>query len=167
MIAGVRGRIARVEASAVVVDLHGFRVRVQTSSRVLAGLGEVGAEVDLLTGRYSIANAGHPSPASYTSGRGRWRVMDSGRGPLLGVVPGVEFPRQEGRLERGDALLIYSDGVIEARDRDLTDGIDRMLGVATMSVLQGGDVPRDVCEAARSGEDDDRGRRTTERERLN
>jgi Holliday junction DNA helicase RuvA len=49
MIAGVRGRIARLEASAVVVDLYGFRVRVQTSSRVLAGLGEVGAEVDLLT----------------------------------------------------------------------------------------------------------------------
>ena len=91
-----------------------------------------------------------------TSGRARWTLLDGGRGPLLGIVPDVEFPRLEGRLERGDALLVYSDGVVEARDRDLTDGIDRMLGVAAMSVLKNGDVAREVCEAARSGEDDDR-----------
>ena len=113
-------------------------------------------DLDLRTGEYSIANAGHPSPARYTSGRARWTVLDGGRGPLLGVVPGASFPRQSGRLDRGDALLFYSDGVIESRGRDLTDGIDRMLGVAAVSVLGEGDVARDVCESARSGEDDDR-----------
>jgi hypothetical protein len=113
-------------------------------------------DLDLRTGDYSIANAGHPSPARYTSGRARWTVLDGARGPLLGVVPGASFPRQSGRLDRGDALLFYSDGVIESRGRDLTDGIDRMLGVAAMSVLGDGDVARDVCESARSGEDDDR-----------
>ena len=113
-------------------------------------------DLDLRTGEYSIANAGHPSPACYTSGRARWTVLDGARGPLLGVVSGVSFPRQTGRLDRGDALLFYSDGVIESRGRDLTDGIDRMLGVAAMSVLGEGDVARDVCESARSGEDDDR-----------
>lgn len=116
----------------------------------------VHVDIDLTTGEYSVANAGHPSPARFTSGRGRWTVLDAGRGPLLGVVPDVVFPRQYGSLAPGDALLIYSDGVIEARDRDLTDGIDRMLGVAAMSVLREGDVARDVCESARSGEDDDR-----------
>ena len=113
-------------------------------------------DLDLRTGEYSIANAGHPSPARYTSGRARWTVLDGARGPLLGVVPGASFPRQTGRLDRGDALLFYSDGVIESRGRDLVDGIDRMLGVASMSVLGQGDVARDVCESARSGEDDDR-----------
>lgn len=113
-------------------------------------------DLDLRTGAYSIANAGHPSPAAYTSGRARWTVLDSGRGPLLGVVPGAGFPRQGGQLGRGDALLLYSDGVIEARGHDLVDGVDRMLGVATMSVLGDGDVATDVCMAARSGEDDDR-----------
>ncbi|HET6967021.1 MAG TPA: PP2C family protein-serine/threonine phosphatase [Ornithinibacter sp.] len=113
-------------------------------------------DLDLRTGEYSIANAGHPSPALYTSGRARWTVLDGARGPLLGVVEGAAFPRQSGRLDRGDALLFYSDGVIESRGRDLVDGIDRMLGVASMSVLGQGDVARDVCESARSGEDDDR-----------
>jgi hypothetical protein len=113
-------------------------------------------DIDLTTGEYSIANAGHPSPARFTSGRGRWTVLDAGRGPLLGVVPDVVFPRQHGSLAPGDALLIYSDGVVEARDRDLSDGIDRMLGIAALSVLREGDVAREVCESARSGEDDDR-----------
>ncbi len=116
----------------------------------------VHVELDLCTGDYSVGNAGHPAPAVYTSGRARWTVLDGDRGPLLGIVPDVQFPRQRGRLDRGDAILVYSDGVIEARDRDLTDGIDRMLGVAAMSVLRGGDVAREVCESARSGEDDDR-----------
>ncbi|WP_392545060.1 PP2C family protein-serine/threonine phosphatase [Oryzobacter telluris] len=113
-------------------------------------------DLDLRTGDYSVANAGHPSPARYTSGRARWSLLEGGRGPLLGVVPGAPFPRQTGRLERGDSLLFYSDGVIESRGRDLVDGIDRMLGVASVSILGQGDVAREVCESARSGEDDDR-----------
>jgi hypothetical protein len=113
-------------------------------------------DLDLRTGDYSVANAGHPSPARYTSGRARWSLLEGGRGPLLGVVPGAPFPRQTGRLERGDSLLFYSDGVIESRGRDLVDGIDRMLGVASVSILGQGDGAREVCESARSGEDDDR-----------
>ncbi len=123
----------------------------------------VHVDIDLTTGEYSVANAGHPSPALFTSGRGRWTVLDAGRGPLLGVVPDVVFPRQHGSLAPGDALLIYSDGVIEARDRELSDGIDRMLGIATLSVLRDGDVAVDVCESARSGEDDDRAALTVRR----
>ena len=113
-------------------------------------------EVDLLTGEYSIANAGHPSAALFTFGKGRWEVIGGGRGPLLGVVSGASFPRQHGRLGPGDTLLLYTDGVVEARGRDLVDGVDRMLGIATTTLLGQGDVAADVCGAARSGEDDDR-----------
>jgi holliday junction DNA helicase RuvA len=49
MIAGVRGTIAAFEQGAVVVDLHGFRVRVSTSTRVLSGLGNLNDPVELLT----------------------------------------------------------------------------------------------------------------------
>jgi len=49
VIAGLKGQIGRIEATAVVVDLHGFRLRVQTSNRVLASLGASGDPVELLT----------------------------------------------------------------------------------------------------------------------
>lgn len=49
MIAGLRGRIERIEPAAVIVDLHGFMVRVQSSTRVLANLGASGDPVHLVT----------------------------------------------------------------------------------------------------------------------
>lgn len=49
MIAGVKGIITAIEPSAVVVDLHGLRVRVSTSTRVLAGLGGVNEPIELVT----------------------------------------------------------------------------------------------------------------------
>ena len=113
-------------------------------------------EVDLRTGEYSMANAGHPSAALFTFGKGRWEVIGGGRGPLLGVVSGASFPREHGRLDHGDTLLLYTDGVVEARGRDLVDGVDRMLGIATTTLLAQGDIAGEVCAAARSGEDDDR-----------
>lgn len=45
MIAGVRGRIAALEETSVIVDLHGFLVRVNTSASTL---GDVGGEGDLV-----------------------------------------------------------------------------------------------------------------------
>ena len=49
MIAGLRGQIGRIEAAAVVIDLHGFMLRVQTSTRVLANLGAPGEPIDFVT----------------------------------------------------------------------------------------------------------------------
>ncbi len=49
MIAGLRGQIGRIEAAAVVVNLHGFMLRVQTSTRVLANLGVTGDPIELVT----------------------------------------------------------------------------------------------------------------------
>jgi len=49
VIAGLRGQIGRLEVAAVVVDLHGFMLRVQTSTRVLANLGATGDPIELMT----------------------------------------------------------------------------------------------------------------------
>lgn len=49
MIAGVKGVIADIEPSALVVDLHGFLLRLQTSGRSVAAAGVVGDRVSLLT----------------------------------------------------------------------------------------------------------------------
>ena len=113
--------------------------------------------LELETGRFTVGGAGHPPAVKFWAGAGRWQVMDTANGPLLGVLPGAEFPRRSGQLERGDALLLYTDGVIETRFRDLTVGIDRMLGAAERLVPEGfdGGASR-ICAAALAGETDDR-----------
>jgi hypothetical protein len=115
------------------------------------------AMIDLETGEYSLGSAGHPPAVRFNAGSGRWEVLEGDEGPVLGVTEGLSFPRIEGRLGRGDALLLYTDGVIEVRDRDLRDGIDRMLGTAERMISRGfeGMVAR-MCAAARAGETDDR-----------
>ena len=113
--------------------------------------------LDLDTGRFSVGGAGHPPAAKFSAGSGRWHLMDDPGGPLLGVMDGMSFPRAVGTLERGDALLLYTDGVIETRTRDLTVGIDRMLGTAERLVSHGftGGADR-ISATARAGETDDR-----------
>lgn len=109
------------------------------------------------TGSYTVATAGHPPAASYSAGSGKWSVIEGEHGPLLGVMPDAPYPRRGGVLGRGDALLLYTDGVIESRNRKLADGIDRMLGTAERSRRAGfSGVAGRICNAARSGESDDR-----------
>ena len=115
------------------------------------------AFIDLGTGAFSIGSAGHPPAVRFSAGSGRWEVLDGVEGPVLGVSAGLQFPRVEGVLARGDALLLYTDGVIETRNRDLHDGIDRMLGTAEQMISRGFEgMAEKICAAARAGESDDR-----------
>ncbi|HEV7173154.1 PP2C family protein-serine/threonine phosphatase [Pedococcus sp.] len=115
------------------------------------------AVIDLESGEFSLGSAGHPPPVRFSAGSGRWEVLENDEGPALGVTEGLSFPRTVGVLGHGDALLLYTDGVIEARNRDLRDGIDRMLGTAER-LLGGGfeGMAAKICAAARAGETDDR-----------
>ena len=112
--------------------------------------------LELDTGRFCLGAAGHPPAAKFSAGSGRWQLLDSDTGPLLGVVDDAAFPRVNGQLRRGDALLLCTDGVIETRTRDLDVGIDRMLGAAERLVPHGfsGGASR-IC-AAPFGVADDR-----------
>lgn len=117
----------------------------------------VHAFIDLETGAFSIGSAGHPPVARFSAGSGRWQMLESVEGPVLGVNEGVGFPRTTGLLQRGDALLLYTDGVIETRNRDLRDGIDRMLGTAERMITRGFEgMAERMCVSARAGETDDR-----------
>jgi hypothetical protein len=115
------------------------------------------ANIDLETGDFSVGSAGHPPAVRFNAGSGRWEVLEGDEGPVLGVSENIGFPRTHGRLGRGDALLLYTDGVIEVRNRDLRDGIDRMLGTAERMIANGFEgMVEKVCAAARAGETDDR-----------
>ena len=113
--------------------------------------------VNLETGDFTIGYAGHPAAAQFAAGSGRWRMLSGGRGPLLGVIEQAEYPRESGTIRRGDALVLYSDGVIEARDKALVDGIDRMLGRAESFIRTGFEgLAQRLCDQAAAGLGDDR-----------
>jgi hypothetical protein len=115
------------------------------------------AMINLETGEFSLGSAGHPPAVRFSAGSGRWEVLEGDEGPALGVTEGLAFPRVRGHLGRGDALLLYTDGVIEVRNRDLRDGIDRMLGTAERMISRGFEGMADkICAAARAGDTDDR-----------
>ncbi|MGN6331815.1 MAG: PP2C family protein-serine/threonine phosphatase [Motilibacteraceae bacterium] len=113
--------------------------------------------IDLESGDYLVTSAGHPPAAQFFAGSGRWRTTDSTTGPLLGVVEDGEYVGEKGRLDRGDAMLLYTDGVVEVPGRDLSVGIDRLLGEAERLVTRGfRHGARKLVDAVASGESDDR-----------
>ncbi|NYD58172.1 hypothetical protein BKA08_002410 [Nocardioides marinisabuli] len=85
--------------------------------------------LDLRTGRFAVCSAGHPPAVQRHSGSGRWAVLPSA-GPVLGLVDEAEFEVAEGVLGPGDAVILYTDGMVERPRRDIEMGLDRMLGQA-------------------------------------
>ncbi|HTZ94254.1 MAG TPA: PP2C family protein-serine/threonine phosphatase [Streptosporangiaceae bacterium] len=92
--------------------------------------------LDLVTGDFQISSAGHPPAAHFESGNGRWRLTHA-RGIVLGVVPDLRCVPDRGNLRPGDALMLYSDGLVDAPGRDIDAGIDRLLGEADRLVANG------------------------------
>jgi hypothetical protein len=81
------------------------------------------------TGAFEVRTAGHPPALRRTAGDGRWKVLDS-EGPLLGLMENADFVAATGNLRQGDAVLLYTDGMVEEPRRDIELGIDRLLGEA-------------------------------------
>jgi hypothetical protein len=111
--------------------------------------------VDLETGDYECYSAGHPPIAQLNSGSGRWSLCET-PGPLLGILPDAEYKPARGRLESGDGLLMFTDGLIEQPGRDLAVGLDRLLGAAQSLQAKGfgGGAERVVDAVARKTDDD-------------
>jgi hypothetical protein len=111
--------------------------------------------VDLQDGRYSITSAGHPPALRWEAAADVWHI-DNARGMAIGIEPDPELTVSEGVLAPGDALLFYTDGVIETPSSDLDSGIDWLRGVAREAIHEGavGSAQRMVARVKRG--DDDR-----------
>lgn len=92
--------------------------------------------IDLESGHFRLTNAGHPPAAHYAGGSGRWTLIEQ-FGTVLGIDPDAQFDVAEGHLARYDALLFYTDGLVEVPGRDLGLGIDRLLGAAEALIPRG------------------------------
>jgi sigma-B regulation protein RsbU (phosphoserine phosphatase) len=86
-------------------------------------------ELDLETGTLRYLNAGHPAPLLLRRDDDITEITGGGRMPL-----GLDDDHgkvAEQRLERGDRILLYTDGITEARDTDGEQfGRDRLARLA-------------------------------------
>jgi sigma-B regulation protein RsbU (phosphoserine phosphatase) len=71
---------------------------------------------DAVERTFAYSNAGHPAPLLVREGE--VKPLDS-HGLLLGVVPEVSYQQSILQLCPGDLLILYSDGISEARSSDL------------------------------------------------
>ncbi|GAB3172163.1 GAF domain-containing protein [Micromonospora palomenae] len=74
----------------------------------------------------SWCNAGHPPPL-LVDAEGVVRVLGGRREPLLGFARPIARSSQETILAAGDTLLLYTDGLIERRDRSIDEGLAELL----------------------------------------
>ncbi|MEU6084784.1 SpoIIE family protein phosphatase [Streptomyces sp. NPDC047108] len=82
------------------------------------------AVYDPITRRATMARAGHPSPA-IAHLEAPVELPDIPAGPPLGLG-GLPFESAEFELPEGSVIAFYTDGLIEAADRDVDVGFERL-----------------------------------------
>jgi PAS domain S-box-containing protein len=104
------------------------------------------AVLDLSTGDLAYANAGHP-PALLDNGDGDSGYLDSAPGAMLGATPETDYTAGHRRLAPGARLLLYTDGLIEDRRRDITEGFSALARAIRGSRTQ---TAEHVCQCAQT-----------------
>ncbi len=110
------------------------------------------ADLDTDTGLLQWANAGHPAPLLLRGGKAIKALEAEPRPPLgLGELVG-ECDHVVGReqLEPGDIVLLYTDGVVEARSPDGDFfGVDRLTDLIRTQLAGGLSAPETMRRAVR------------------
>ena len=97
------------------------------------------------TGRMQFVNGGHPPPIRMMTD-GKVDAIGGSTGPLVGAIDDAQWTTIDDSLRPGEQLLLYTDGVTEAADKD-----KNLLGVhGLLDLLQGADLseqtPDAVCQ---------------------
>ena len=83
--------------------------------------------LEISSGKIIAANAGHEYPA-VKKADGRFELMKDRHGLVLGAMEDFEYKGYEIKLEPGDSLFLYTDGVTEAANKEnAMFGSDRMI----------------------------------------
>jgi sigma-B regulation protein RsbU (phosphoserine phosphatase) len=84
--------------------------------------------IDIRRGILTYGGAGHPPPVVLHAS-GSLEILDH-RGPVIGFDPDFIYGQKDLRLEPGDKILLYTDGLTENRDRNgRAFGRDRFYGM--------------------------------------
>jgi hypothetical protein len=118
------GLLAALPAGAFLPAANDYLLRQDWSEGFATA---VHLSLDLVTGEFELRSAGHPPAVQLHAGSGRWGVHEA-HGPVLGLIPDAHFSVVTGKVQRGDALLLFTDGLVETPQRDISLGIDKLLG---------------------------------------
>jgi PAS domain S-box-containing protein len=134
---------AGLEPGEVLARLNEFAFKaadVSASGRAFATVFTATIDADDRKLRY--ASAGHPAPLLVTR-EGTTRFLDVRPGPPIGAIELARYATAEIELEGGMTLLLFTDGLVERRDRSLAVGLDELAGVAG---TLGTNTVDDLCE---------------------
>ncbi|MGP3959420.1 PP2C family protein-serine/threonine phosphatase [Nonomuraea sp. 3N208] len=92
--------------------------------------------LDPQTRVFAWSQAGHLAPILVRDGVAS--RLGQPRGVLLGAACGRPYELATTRLRPGDVLLLFTDGLVERRTRDIDVGLD--LALAAAADVQGGDL---------------------------
>ncbi len=88
--------------------------------------------VELSTGIVTYANAGHENPMLYHDGK--WQFIEEKHGFVLAGMEGMTYKEHTLKMEVGDVLFQYTDGVTEATNsREELFGTKRLLAACNAS----------------------------------
>jgi serine phosphatase RsbU (regulator of sigma subunit) len=80
---------------------------------------------DPATGAMRWSNAGHLPPILAIPGRGA-RLLDAVHGSLLGVQADAPYAESSTEFPAGGLLVVYTDGLVERRGRDIQDALTHL-----------------------------------------
>ncbi|MEA2246017.1 MAG: hypothetical protein QOH46_546, partial [Solirubrobacteraceae bacterium] len=109
---------------------------------------------DPATGEGVLSNAGHLPALVLDADRGA-SYLDAPTSPPLGAGPGAACDQHAFTLPRGATLVLYTDGLVESRQKSIEVGLATLAGVAKASI---GDVERladDIVQGVPEHRDDD------------
>jgi serine phosphatase RsbU (regulator of sigma subunit)/anti-sigma regulatory factor (Ser/Thr protein kinase) len=89
------------------------------------------AAINLATSEIDFARAGHPYPLLLRADR-EATFLTEASGPPLGIG-GNSYVEQRVRLDPGDTLILYTDGLIERRGAQLADGEEALVEAAKLA----------------------------------
>jgi serine phosphatase RsbU (regulator of sigma subunit) len=105
--------------------------------------------IDGRSGEIAAAGAGHPAPRIVATD-GTVTGLDA-RGLVLGIEPAQEYEEVRTTLQPGDAVVLYTDGVIEARRGNELYGVERLDRLLSKSrQLSPGELAQVVLDHCRS-----------------
>jgi serine phosphatase RsbU (regulator of sigma subunit) len=106
------------------------------------------AVLDPERGLLSYASAGHNPPLHLSACSNKVAFLEA-RGMAMGVLPGIDLEQGETKIQPGDVLLLYTDGVTDALSTEMEEfGLTRLRRiVAAYCTQSAADIVRAINQA--------------------